>query len=100
MENQLLDESTETDLLHQAKEGSFAAFQQLVSKLQPRVYGLAFRILHQAQDAEDATQQTFLALIQHIADFPEESSVATWVLRIATKKALKIPRKKQTVKMG
>jgi RNA polymerase sigma-70 factor (ECF subfamily) len=99
MENQLLDESTETDLLHQAKEGSFAAFQQLVSKLQPRVYGLTFRILHQAQDAEDATQQTFLALIEHIADFREESSVATWVLRIATNNALKILRKKRTVKM-
>ncbi len=60
MENQLLDEPTETDLLHQAKGGDFAAFQQLVAKLQPRVYGLTFRILQQAQDAEDATQQTFL----------------------------------------
>ncbi len=99
MENQLLDERTETDLLHEAKEGNFAAFQQLVTKLQPRVYGLTFRILHQAQDAEDATQQTFMALIEHIADFREESSVATWVLRIATNNALKILRKKRTVKM-
>jgi DNA-directed RNA polymerase specialized sigma24 family protein len=57
MENQLLDESTETDLLHRAKAGNFAAFQQLVAKLQPRVYGLTYRILQQAQDAEDATQQ-------------------------------------------
>jgi RNA polymerase sigma-70 factor, ECF subfamily len=99
MENQLLDESTETDLLHEAKEGNFAAFQQLVTKLQPRVYGLTFRILHQAQDAEEATQQTFMALIEHIADFREESSVVTWVLRIATNNALKILRKKRTVKM-
>ena len=99
MENQLLDEPTETDLLHEAKEGNFAAFQQLVTKLQPRVYGLTFRILHQAQDAEDATQQTFMALIEHIADFREESSVVTWVLRIATNNALKILRKKRTVKM-
>lgn len=99
MENQLLDESTETDLLHEAKEGNFAAFQQLVTKLQPRVYGLTFRILHQAQDAEDATQQTFMALIEHIADFREESSVVTWVLRIATNNALKILRKNRTVKM-
>jgi RNA polymerase sigma-70 factor (ECF subfamily) len=99
MEQQLLDESTETDLLHEAKEGNFAAFQQLVTKLQPRVYGLTFRILHQAQDAEDATQQTFMALIEHIADFREESSVVTWVLRIATNNALKILRKNRTVKM-
>jgi RNA polymerase sigma-70 factor (ECF subfamily) len=99
MENQLQDEATETDLLHQAKGGDFAAFQKLVTKLQPRVYGLTFRILQQAQDAEDATQQTFLALIENIADFREESSVATWVLRIATNNALKFLRKKRTVKM-
>jgi RNA polymerase sigma-70 factor (ECF subfamily) len=99
MENQLPDEATETDLLHQAKGGDFAAFQKLVTKLQPRIYGLTYRILQQAQDAEDATQQTFLALIENIADFREESSVATWVLRIATNNALKILRKKRTVKM-
>ncbi len=99
MENQLLDGPTETDLLHQAKRGDFSAFQKLVAQLQPRVYGLTFRILQQAQDAEDATQQTFLALIEHIADFREESSVATWVLRIATNNALKLLRKKRTVKM-
>jgi RNA polymerase sigma-70 factor (ECF subfamily) len=99
MENQIPDEPTEMDLLHQAKGGDFAAFQKLVTKLQPRVYGLTFRILQQAQDAEDATQQTFLALIENIADFREESSVATWVLRIATNNALKFLRKKRTVKM-
>lgn len=99
MENQLLDEPTETDLLHQAKAGNFTAFQQLVAKLQPRVYGLTYRILQQAQDAEDATQQTFLALIEHLSDFREESSVSTWVLRIATNNALKILRKQRTVKM-
>jgi RNA polymerase sigma-70 factor (ECF subfamily) len=60
---------------------------------------LAYRILGQAQDAEDATQQTFLALIEHIADFRQESSLATWVLRIATNHALKILRKKRKVKM-
>jgi RNA polymerase sigma-70 factor (ECF subfamily) len=99
MENQLLDGSTETELLQRAKAGDFSAFQELVAKLQPRVYGLTYRILHQVQDAEDATQQTFLALIEHIGDFRSESSIATWVLRIATNNALKMLRKKRTVKM-
>ena len=99
MQDQLLDDPTETELLRQAKGGDFSAFQELADRLQPRVYGLAYRILGQAQDAEDATQQTFLALIEHIADFRQESSLATWVLRIATNHALKILRKKRTVKM-
>ncbi len=95
MEGQLLEEPTELELLHQAKAGNFTAFQRLVVKLQPRVYGLAFRILQQVQDAEDVTQQTFLAMIEHIADFREESSIATWVLKIASNHALKILRKKR-----
>lgn len=99
MGNERVTEPTETELLQLAQGGDFAAFQQLVTLLQPRVYGLTFRILQQPQDAEDATQQTFLALIEHIAEFREESSVATWVLRIASNNALKILRKKRTVKM-
>ena len=99
MESQLIEEPTDIDLLHRAKSGDFAAFQRLIVKLQPRVYGLAFRILRQAQDAEDATQQTFLALIEHIADFREESSIATWVLKIASNHALKILRKKRGLKV-
>lgn len=99
MESQLIEEPTDIDLLHRAKSGDFAAFQRLIVNLQPRVYGLAFRILRQAQDAEDATQQTFLALIEHIADFREESSIATWVLKIASNHALKILRKKRGLKI-
>lgn len=99
MESQLIEEPTDIDLLHRAKSGDFAAFQRLIVNLQPRVYGLAFRILRQAQDAEDATQQTFLALIEHIADFREESSIATWVLKIASNHALKILRKKRGLKV-
>lgn len=89
----------ELELLRQAKAGDFAAFQQLIDGLQPQVYGLAFRILRQAQDAEDVTQQTFLSLIENIEQFREESSVKTWVLRIASNHALKILRKRKTVGM-
>ncbi len=95
MEIQSSAEHDDRNLLKLAKAGDFAAFQQLISHLQPRVYGLAFRILRHDQDAEDATQQAFLALIEHINDFREESSVATWVMRIAANHALKILRKKR-----
>ena len=82
-------------LLRRAQTGDFAAFEGLVGRLQGRVYGVAYRILGQAQDAEDAVQQTFLSLIEHIDTFRGESAVATWVLRIATNFALKILRKKR-----
>lgn len=98
MENQLLEDTTESEFLRKAKAGDFSAFQHLLAQLQPRVYGLAYRILHQSEDAEDVTQQTFLALIEHIRSFRAESSLTTWVFRIATNFALKILRKKRGLK--
>lgn len=97
--NATKDSASDAQLLQRAKSGDFDAFQDLIVHLQPRVYGLTFRILQQAQDAEDATQQTFMALIEHITDFREESSIATWVLRIASNNALKILRKRRGVRM-
>jgi RNA polymerase sigma-70 factor (ECF subfamily) len=93
-----LDDTTATDdlaLLRRAQTGDFIAFEGLVGRLQGRVYGVAYRILGQAQDAEDVVQQTFLSLIEHIDTFRGESAVATWVLRIATNFALKHLRKKR-----
>ncbi len=86
--------SDDLDLLRRARHGDFEAFEALVKRFQPRVYGLTRRILRQVQDAEDATQQTFLSVIEHLDSFREESSVATWILRIATNHALKNLRKR------
>ncbi len=94
-EDNVKQDSAEMELLRLAKRGDYAAFQQLVVQLQPRVYGLVLRILRQPHDAEDATQQTFVSLIEHLQDFREESSIVTWILKVATNAALKILRKKR-----
>ena len=82
-------------LLRQAQAGEFAAFEELVGRLQPRVYGLALRILGESHDAEDVTQQTFLSLVEHLGEFRGETAVAGWVLRIAANHALKLLRKRR-----
>jgi RNA polymerase sigma-70 factor, ECF subfamily len=85
----------ELELLRRAQTGDFTAFEALVAKLQRRVFNVAYRILGQTQDAEDVVQQTFLSVIEHLESFRGESSVSTWVLRIATNYALKVLRKKR-----
>lgn len=82
-------------LLRRAQAGDFAAFEELVGRVQPRVYGLALRILGETHDAEDVTQQTLLSLVEHLGEFRGESAVAGWVLRIAANHALKVLRKRQ-----
>lgn len=87
--------SDDLALLRLAQTGDFAAFEGLVVRLQGRVYSVAYRILGQAADAEDVVQQTFLSLIEHLDSFRGESTVLSWVLRIATNFALKILRKRR-----
>jgi RNA polymerase sigma-70 factor (ECF subfamily) len=83
------------EIVHRAQGGDFAAFEELVGRFQNRVYALARRIVGEAHDAEDITQQTFLSLIEHLRDFRGESGVAGWILRIATNHALKMLRKRR-----
>ena len=86
---------SDLELLSLARQGRWDAFETLVARFEPRVFGMAWRILQQREDAEDATQQTFLSVMEHLDRFREESSVATWVLRIATNHSLKLLRKRR-----
>jgi RNA polymerase sigma-70 factor, ECF subfamily len=85
----------DTELVRRAKAGELSAFDELVTRYERRVYSLAYRMLANQQDAEDVTQQAFLSAVKHLADFREESSFYTWLMRIATHAGLKIIRKRK-----
>jgi RNA polymerase sigma-70 factor (ECF subfamily) len=82
-------------LVAQAKAGDFAAFEQLVSRHEGRVYSIAMHILRQRHDAEDAAQTAFLHALEGLAGFREDAAFATWITRIAVNTALKALRKRQ-----
>ncbi len=81
-------------VVHRAQQGDYAAFEALVAKYGQRLYGLAFRIVRRAHDAEEVVQQTFLSVIEHLKDFREEARFSTWLMRIATNHALVLLRKR------
>lgn len=99
MDHNPADSPTDAVLVGQAKAGDLAAFEQLVSRHERRVYVMALRMLRQNQDAEDVTQQTFLDALEGLAGFRQEASFGTWVLRIATYAALKIIRKRKGLEL-
>ena len=88
-------DETDERLVLRAKAGELDAFETLATRYERRVYSHALRLVRQEQDAEDVTQQTFLSVVEHLADFRQEASFATWLLRIATYAALKIIRKRK-----
>lgn len=76
--------STIENLVQQAKEGHRDALEELVRRIQDRVYGLALRMLGHPADAEDAAQEILIKLITHLDGFRGECAFTTWAYRIAS----------------
>jgi RNA polymerase sigma-70 factor, ECF subfamily len=77
----------ESRLVARLRAGEMEAFDQLVEEYQGLVYALALRILNDAEDARDATQETFLKVYRHFGNFRGEASLKTWICRIAINQA-------------
>ena len=69
-------------LVQQAQHGDKGAFAQLVEMYQTPVYNLAYRMLGNANDAEDAAQETFLRAYTQFKKFHADQKFATWLLSI------------------
>ena len=85
----------EKELIASLKQGEASAFKVLVENYQDRVYYSVLNILHNGVEAEDTAQETFIQVYESISGFKEESSLATWIYRIAIRKALEKIRKQK-----
>jgi RNA polymerase sigma-70 factor (ECF subfamily) len=63
--------------------GDTAAFRALVDRHSRAIFGLAYRMTGNEQDAEDVVQETFLRAYRQIHRFERRSSFKTWLYRIA-----------------
>ena len=71
-----------------AQGGDQAAFACLVRLFSRDVYGKAFSIVRNHQDADDVVQETFIRVFRALPGFRFESSFRTWLITIATRQAL------------
>ncbi len=82
-------------LLDRILTGDASAFEQLIHRHEQRVYRVAMGIIGNHEDAEEAMQQTFLKVYQHLGGFQRSSKFATWMTRIAINEALQIRRRRR-----
>lgn len=59
------------------------AYEQLIERFQTPVYNLAWRLLSDPADASDVVQEVFLKIFRNVDNFRGDSSLRTWVYRIA-----------------
>lgn len=78
----------ELTLVEQAQGGDVRAFEALYRAHVDRVYGLCLRMTANKSDAEDCAQEAFIQAWSKLALFRNDSSLATWLHRIAVNTVL------------
>jgi len=81
------------DLFLLAKKGSGAAFEQIVLKTEKEIYNLALSITRSREDAEDATQETYMRLWKSLNDY-RGASAKSYLFKTARNLSIDIVRKK------
>src|SRR5271157_5099208 len=77
----------EASIVASLKAGSEEAFAWLIAQYSQPVYSLVYRILDDPSDAADTTQEVFIKVFRGIKNFNADSSLKTWIYRIAVHEA-------------
>jgi RNA polymerase sigma-70 factor, ECF subfamily len=78
----------DADLVKRALDRDEAAVRDIIKANNRRLYRLARGILRNDGEAEDVVQETYVRAFTHLSDFRGESSLSTWLSRIAMNEAL------------
>jgi RNA polymerase sigma-70 factor (ECF subfamily) len=79
--------ASDDQFLERLRRGEAAAYERLVADQSGEVYALLFRLTNDAEEARDLTQETFLRAFQSINRFRGDSTLKTWIYRIAINQA-------------
>jgi len=91
--------TADLELARRCQKGDAAAFEELYRQHAGRLYNLAFRMAGSAQEADDLLQDVFLHAHCKLGSFRGDSSLGTWLYRLAMNHCLDYLRGRQ-VKMG
>jgi RNA polymerase sigma-70 factor, ECF subfamily len=77
----------EAGIVAELKAGSEEAYVWLIGEFHQPIYSLVYRIVNDPSDAADTTQEVFLKVFRGMKHFHGESSLKTWIYRIAVHEA-------------
>lgn len=90
---EVVDESTDTNLIEHARHGSREALEKLVLRHQAWIYNIAIRMVFHPQDAEEVTQEVLVKAITRLSTFQGNSRFRTWLYRITANHVLNMKRR-------
>ena len=84
----------DADLVARAREGDTHAFDLLVEKYTPKLYGLVYHMTSNHEDTNDVLQDVFAKAYRALKRFRGKSSFYTWIYSIATNMTLNFLKKR------
>ena len=81
--------------LARAAEGDVQAFRLIVERYQGMVYSVAYNVLDNHTDAEDAAQEAFLRCYRKLPQYRSEATFSTWLFRLALTAAVDYRRRER-----
>ena len=81
----MLSEQSEGDiqLVERYLSGDMTAFDELMIRYERQIYRVCYRFVNNRDDAMDLAQEVFIKAFEHLSSFRRESSMKTWLYRIA-----------------
>lgn len=81
------------DLVKKSLQGSRKSFEEIVNRYHKTVYRLAFRILHDNDNAEEITQIVFVKAYENLGSYNPKFKFFSWLYRIAINETLNFSKK-------
>lgn len=88
-----MEEASEQALVEAARAGDRGALEQLLERVQPRVFSFGLKMCGDREDAREVLQDTLLAVARTVRDFRGASSLSTWLYTIARSFCIKRRRR-------
>lgn len=86
-------------LLKRAQKGDAAAFEELMSSQEGRMYAIALRMMGNREDAQDCAQEAMVRIYRAMGSFKGQSTLATWIYRITMNTCLDELRRRKVRKV-
>ena len=77
------DSDADSGLVERYLAGDMTAFDELMIRYERQIYRVCYRFVNNRDDAMDLAQEVFIKAFEHLANFRRESSMKTWLYRIA-----------------
>lgn len=87
---------SDEELARLSRDGSFAAFEEIVRRFDQRIYAFVFQSCRCDADAREITQETFIRAFRALAQFDFTQSFAPWIFTIARRKCIDHFRARRT----